>query len=339
MIALRGAWAMPVVLAAVAGPGLVSRADVPPPDYDFQWANISDRNNAAYPGILGSLATGRGSVSYAYRISKLETSTQQWADFLNMALRQGVDLDNPWLRPAFWGASQSGGSYVVNAPMRPVIGLEWRAAAYYCNWLNNGKQESWASCQSGAYDTSTFGDLGDGTFTDQSAHSPSAKFWIPTLDEWLKAAHYDPNRNGAGQSGWWNYPYRSDSPPVPGAPGVGQTSAGWKPGAFGEFLVPLGAYTTSTSTYGLWDLSGGAAEWLEEAVDQGGGRFTLRLYDGSYAGGNIGFDHVGVLDGDIPGTIGGFYGFRIASQIPAPSGAAVMLAALGACAGRRRRGP
>ncbi len=335
MSALRGAWAMPVVLAAAAGPALVSRADVPPPDYDFQWANISDRNNAPYAGPGNT--TGRGSVSYAYRMSKLEITTAQWADFLNMALRDHVDLNNPRLRPAFWGASQVGGFYVANEPMRPVIGLNWRAGAYYANWLNNGKQESWASCQSGAYDAAMFGGGNNITpYTDQLTHSPGAKFWIPTLDEWLKAAHYDPNKNGTGQGGWWTFCYGSDSAPVPGAPGVGETSAGYHPGGFGELFIPLGAYTSSKSPYGLWDLSGGASEWLEEPLLFQNGGWNYRWADGSHAGDSAGaaFDHISTRDGAAPITEG-FFGFRIASQIPAPS--VVTVAFVGSAGFLRRR--
>ncbi len=316
-----------IAAGAVVGP---VRADIPP--YDFNWAYIHDEGNAAYPGPGGN--AGRGSVSYAYRISKLELTSGQWADFLSMAQRQGVNLNQYSLVPNFWGGT--------SAPMRPVIGLNWRAGAYYCNWLTNGKQESWASCQSGAYDASTFSGVPGQVYTDQLTHSPGAKFWIPALDEYLKASHYDPNKNGAGLGGWWDYPYKSNAPPIPGAPGVGQTSGGWEPGDFSELSVNLGAYTNYTSAYGLWDLSGGSREWVEEPVayDSATGRYKKRETFGSYAGDRtyLDADHVQGGFGDYPSE-GGFYGFRIAGQIPAPSGAAVMLAALGACAGRRRRGP
>ncbi len=314
-----------VLGSAVAG---AARADIPP-DYDFQWANIGDVNNPAYPGgppVNGN--AGRGSVSYAYRISKLEVTTRQWADFLNMALRDGVDLNIKQLRPAFWGASQSGGQYVVSDPMRPVIGLNWRAGAYYCNWLNNGKPEGWANCLNGAYDASTFGTLADGTYTDQLVHSPGAKFWIPTLDEWLKAAHYDPNRDGLGQGGWWSYPYRSETAPVSGAPGEGQTTAGWNPPNFGELLVPLGAYTDQTSAYGLWDLSGGAREWLEEPSGARNGRFQFRMIDGAFAGElSTGFDHVQGTDAELP-QVSSYFGLRISSSIPSTPVCTVFVLAL-----------
>ncbi len=324
---------------ALGVPGAACRADIPP-DYDFQWANIGDVNNPAYPGgppFNGN--AGRGSVSYSYRISKLEVTTGQWADFLNMALRSGVDLNIQQLRPAFWGASQSGGQYVVSDPMRPVIGLNWRAGAYYCNWLNNGKAEGWANALSGAYDASTFGTLADGTYTDQVTHSAGARFWIPTMDEWLKAAHYDPSRNGPGQGGWWSYPYRSELPPVPGAPGEGQTTAGWDPPNSAELLVPLGAYASQTSAYGLWDLSGGSREWLEEPAGARNGRFQYRRADGAFAGElSIGFDHVQSTDGEIPGTIGGYYGFRIAGVVPSVPTSLALGAGLAHFLRRQRRG-
>lgn len=103
------------------------------------------------------------------------------------------------------------GPYVLNgnlpnAGMIPVIGLNWRVSAMYCNWLHNGKQNTLESLQSGAYDVSTFHTNPDGTFTDQITRSPGATFWIPSLDEWIKAVHYDPNRYGPGKGGWWESP-------------------------------------------------------------------------------------------------------------------------------------
>lgn len=327
---LRVVFASMLLVATMA-----ARADIAP-DYDFKWANIHDENNAAYPGgppFDGN--KGRGSVAYAYRISKLEITTQQWADFLNMALRQGVDLNRYDLRPAFWGASRAGSQYTVSRPIQGVLGLNWRAGAYYCNWLNNGKQESWSSCQSGAYDASTLGGVPGQPYTDQLYHSPGAKFWIPTLDEYLKASHYDPNKDGTG--GWWDYPYKSNSPPIPGPPGVGQTSGGWNPGDFSELSLDLGAYKGFTSAYGLWDLSGGAREWVEEPIPYDIGVYKVRGQFGSYAGdrGYLDADHVQVLLSDYPAE-GGFYGFRIAGQIPTPSVMAVFVGIAGYASRRRR---
>lgn len=45
--------------------------------------------------------------------------------------------------------------------------------------------------------------------------SSVARYWIPTENEWYKAAYYDPNKNGVGSAGYWTYPTRSDTMPTP----------------------------------------------------------------------------------------------------------------------------
>lgn len=41
----------------------------------------------------------------------------------------------------------------------------------------------------------------------------NARYWIPTENEWYKAAYYDPTKNGTGSPGYWAYPTRSDTMP------------------------------------------------------------------------------------------------------------------------------
>ncbi len=97
--------------------------------------------------------------------------------------------------------------------MIPTGGITWRTAAVYCNWLHNGKGTNREAFLSGAYDVSTFGYIGEGGgFTDQLTRSEGATYWIPSLDEWMKAAHWDPDRNGENQPGWWMYGSASETP-------------------------------------------------------------------------------------------------------------------------------
>jgi uncharacterized protein (TIGR03382 family) len=203
----------------------------------------------------------------------------------------------------------------------------------YCNWLHNGKSPTVQALQDGAYDTSTFGSGGGILFTDQWQHHPHAKFWIPTLDEWLKAAHYDPNRYGPGQEGWWDYSYASDSPPVPGVPGVGQTNAG---PIVNAWEIPLGAYEAFQSPWGLWDTSGGTAELTEEVVVPS---FPYgRAVKGSFFGDDSpDYEAIWYYRSISPGGAHSHNGLRVASAVPTPGSICVAFLSTAGLVRRRKR--
>ncbi len=341
---LIGAWAI-AVLASAAGAQ---------PSYDFDFATVGAVNNAAFTATnpLNPRVVGRGSVAYEYRISKLETTTGQWLEFVNTFAN--VAEPNPhWdpYGPSYWGAiddlsfpgpgTRYGLRGVANAAQLPVAGISWRMSALYCNWLHNGKQATTESLLTGAYDTSTWGVM-PGTngrgITDAPTHLPGALFWIPTLDEQLKAMHYDPDRYGEGQGGWWLSKNMSDEAGTPGLPGVGTTSAGVviNDPPFGEWDIPLGAYTDSVSPWGLWDTSGATEEWLEDIVYSP--YPTERRFGGTHAGGEGGefLDSVyGTGWISARPSNSGLVGLRIAS-VPS-CGAFGLVIACGAVGVRRRR--
>ncbi|MCC6320091.1 MAG: SUMF1/EgtB/PvdO family nonheme iron enzyme [Phycisphaerales bacterium] len=281
------AWLV-VTVATLAQPGGV-------PDYGFDWVTIGDVNNPAYTGPGSpdhrNYPVGRGSVGYEYRISRTEITTLQWMEFLNTFITQpGVDaFSRAWQRPLHWGGVPTnnpngpGILYLLDplyprAADQPVAGISWRQAARFCNWLQSGKSSSLDALVTGAYDTTTWsGGPGTGTpATDAERHLPGARFWIPTIDEWIKAAHYDPAKYGAGQGGYWQYPNRSDLAPVPGLPGMGEANIGTE---FWE--VPVGSYPMTRSAFGLLDLAGGVAEWSEDIFERS--QFAYRFADGSSA--------------------------------------------------------
>ena len=219
--------------------------------------------------------------------------------------------------------------------MIPVGGVDWRTSAIFCNYLCAGRSTARAGFLSGAYNVSTFGYFNGGDrFTDQLTHTPGAAYYIP-LDEWMKAAHYDTNRNGPGQGGWWLYSNSSDNPYVYGPPGflvngqLATANAGWDditvPGR-DPFSVPLGAYPGVTSPWGLFDVAGGASEWLEEADTIPGDTLPIsRLFEGSAWAAPIGRDDpAGYVGGANSPTFFGYdMGFRVAAAIPTPASLAV----------------
>ena len=315
----------PLLLAWMASGELI-RAQ--PPDFGFEWVTIGAVGNLAFPyrDPINGLIEGRGRVDYEYRIGRLEVTTGQWLEFINaFAAQPGAPIDI--FGPRFWGAQRDpnyggpGRQYVLrnvpNAELLPVDGISWEDAARFCNWLHNGRPSSLSSLQTGAYDTSLFGTPHHQWPPHLRQRLPGARFWIPSLDEWLKAVHYDPNRFGPGQEGWWLDKNGQDTTNISGPPGTGQTSAGWlhPTEPWVEWDIPLGAYADSRSPWGLFDTSGGASEWLEEVFH------NARGHAGSFAGQQMYelWDTVFGIGGQTP-TIR-INGLRLASAVPAPNGA------------------
>jgi len=333
-----------ITLSILAAPALAAID----PNSGIDFVTIGAVNNPAWTG--GGSNNNRGSVGYVYNIGKFEVTTAQWAEFMNAALdRPATDRIPAVQYPSIWGATavppaNAGGRRYVVQPGReniPVGGITWRTAAIYANWLHNGKATNRDAFLSGAYEVSTFGvgPFGVG-FTDQLTHSPGARYWIPSLDEWMKAAHYDPNKPNADGTigGWWQYSNSTDTA-IPYGPAGQLTPSGvptqangvWTdfayPG-FNPFSIPLGAYTNVVSPWGLYDVAGGTSEWTETAIFFTGETVPrIRLAEGTgWASSSGGLDTVqSRLQWDY--TYSGFNaGLRIASSVPAPG-----VALIGAC--------
>ncbi|MBY0308293.1 MAG: formylglycine-generating enzyme family protein [Phycisphaerales bacterium] len=276
-----------------------------------------------------------GNVPYAFRMARTEVTTGQYLDFVNLAWQ--MNPQNRFaIEPNFWGARLVENSptsvrwelnpNIPNAADVPVSGIAWIQAAWFSNYLHNGRQNNLQSLMHGAYDATTFGFLPDGSFTGQLTRSPGARFWIPSIDEWTMAGFYDPNRNGPGQGGWWSHANATESFPVYGAPTVtGNTAnAGWQTPTFDEFNVPVGSYE-SQSPWGLFDVAGGVDELTEGVSPFAGQRYRWAV--GSQAGESLTdaafFDNLGAVHLALPDTVG--YGLRIAAAVPAPSAIVVFV--------------
>jgi hypothetical protein len=324
-----------LVVAAAAG---VSPGQGPPPDYGLTWRTIGDPGNAAAQPRdyfwLQQWGLGPvGQVNYSYRMAQTELTVGQWVQFVDAYSRANPNVNiNDW---GFTGwniyyTSADGpdhGWYAAPGTQDFAVVVGWFYAARYVNWLQNNKAMTLSAFEDGVYNLSTFHQLPNGTWEGDPTREPGARFWLPSLDEWDKAMHWDPNKNGPGQGGYWLYPTSSDTPPVsglPGAPGA-QTSAGYNPS--GPLEVPVGSYPNVQSPWGLLDGSGGACEWL----DLWGQIPALR---GSATQQNIDpFDRLDYFAGDSPNIARG--GIRIASAVPSPG--FVIWAAVAVPLLRRRR--
>ncbi|MGP1345964.1 MAG: SUMF1/EgtB/PvdO family nonheme iron enzyme [Phycisphaerales bacterium] len=322
----------------------------PGPDYGYQWATMGDAGNrdvsqaeldAWGPHSDVMLFTG-GGVDYEYRISKYETTTAQWFEFVQVAFPsvQGNTLEIDRLSGGT--ITRSGGQWLLQDPMKPAS-PHWMWAARYCNWLHNGKGTDPASWESGVYDASTFYEDENGVPQHDLTRAPGAKFFLPTLDEWKKAGHWDPEKND-GEGGYWLYPHGSDQPPVPGPPDEGgETTAGYMQALLDPALQTIGLYPDVFSPWGLLDMSGGVRENTQDTTIIFGDNLHTITAGTSWSWGQslgVGDRFHGVRRG-IPhwDVYSGLQGFRVAGVIPSPG---VMVVAFGGVASlvvRRRRDP
>lgn len=169
--------------------------------------NISDTNdfyeivdNNANPiGIAGL-----GSVSRNYRISKYEVTNDQYAKFLNSVNKTPISglYDTRMTSSYIGGINISGsiGSYSYSSKSgmndMPVTFVNYLSSLRFTNWLHNGAPTGYISdvysiVNSGAYNIA-YEDLNETSpiITKNSYQ----QYWIPSLDEWHKAAYYRPTQ-------------------------------------------------------------------------------------------------------------------------------------------------
>jgi formylglycine-generating enzyme required for sulfatase activity len=159
--------------------------------------------------------TGYGFVDYEYFISKYEITNQEYVEFLNsVAQTDTYGLFNILMQSNVRGGiirSGSSGSYIYNSKTnmnnKPANHINWHNAARFANWLNNnrpvGPQDN-TTTENGAYTLN--GNSG------RPLRNSGYIYYIPTENEWYKAAYY---KGGSNNAGYWDYATRSDTAPTP----------------------------------------------------------------------------------------------------------------------------
>lgn len=141
----------------------------------------------------------------------------------------------------------------------PVNNLSAWDAARFANWLHNGQPvgaQDDMTTEDGAY-TLTSIDVANNTV----ARNEGAEVFLPSEDEWYKAAYYD-----TGSMSYFDYSTGSDSQPVCAAPSPTANTANCD-NAVAD-LTDVGSYTGSPSPVGTFDQVGNISEWSETAPIQ-----------------------------------------------------------------------
>ena len=336
-----------VALAALACLPLGSVANAEP----IQWVTVGDPGNTANIRLF---VRDYGAVAAAFQIMKYEFTNQQYTDFLNsVAATDTYSLYNAFMgSEARGGISRSGssGSYTYSAKTnmgdKPVNYVSWFDAARVSNWYHNGATSS-SSTETGAYTL-----VSGQTSGTAPAVNSGATFYVPTEDQWYKAAYY---KGGGTDAGYWLFATQSDAPPVPvTATSTGIGSAG-STGNFANYdnkadwiIKDFQGDATTVGTnggpsfYGAFDMGGNMFEWNDDT----GAASSYRGFRGGYSEGDffrLTLWSTGQIDGSQEDhTIG----FRLASPVNGvpeidPNGLSAVLGLLAAGLGlleRRRYG-
>jgi formylglycine-generating enzyme len=247
----------------------------------IDWVTIGNPGNLAQSlnnrtHIIRTTGDGSGSVSYVYTMARNETSIADYTKFLNAVaatdtyglydIRMASNLNIAGISRS--GSSGSFSYSVVGSGDRPITYVSWFDAARFANWLHHGQPTGLLGVgliEDGAY---LLSGATSGTAPQKNA---DAKVWIPTNNEWFKAAYYDPAHiNGAG--GYWLHANRSSSTQsndfsVAGAANFRVGDFATTPGnntllTNQNYLTAAGAYgQDSQSYYGINDMAGNVYEW------------------------------------------------------------------------------
>ena len=270
--------ALPRVAAALA---LATTMLAPPTALavTIDWVTVGAPNAAdtRYMNCGPSRDSSCGAVAYTYNIGKYEVTNAQYAEFLNkVAAADPNELYDQDMDPtAHGGITRSGspGSYSYAAKSgfenKPVAFVSFWDAARFSNWLNNGQPtgaQSSLTTEDGAYTLTP-----EAMAANSVLRNVGAIVFLPSENEWYKAAYYDPIANL-----YYDYPTGTNAVTgcvVPGGD-TGNSANCWPATAPMGARTDVGAYALSDSPNGTFDQGGNLEEWTEQ-IKWGSDRGTL----------------------------------------------------------------
>ncbi|MEQ1825056.1 MAG: SUMF1/EgtB/PvdO family nonheme iron enzyme, partial [Pirellula sp.] len=235
---------------------------------DSSAIQIADRLAQFPTSTNGSDSTPNGtfgSVLTTYAIGTTEVTNQQYVAFLNSkAKSDSYSLFNALMTSDSQGGITRGGTspnftYAAKPgfELKPVVFVTISDAMRFANWIHNG--QGTGDTETGAYT------LNGVTEYVYAARNPNAQAWIPSSNEWYKAAFFDPAKSGG--PGFWDYANRSDIAPTMSQANYGNANGG---------LTNVGQFSQTVSAYGTVDQMGNVWETTDTLTI---GAFNLPFRD------------------------------------------------------------
>jgi formylglycine-generating enzyme required for sulfatase activity len=290
--------------------------------------------------------TGRGSVASTFRMGKFEVTAAEYTEFLNAVAKDDPNgLYNSLMGstgfPSLGANIQRSGSspnfsYSVAADWadRPVNYVGVWDVARFANWLHNDQPT---------------GPKGPGTTEDGAYHdvgnqalfgrNPGARYFIPTEDEWYKAAYH--NKSAGSAANYFDFPTGANAQPgqdVTEASSPGNNANYYSTNySIGPpyYRTVAGEFELSDSPYGTFDQGGNIFEWTETGFS--GVAFNLRGGAYTYEGFHLNAHQPGGGLVAGPGTERDDFGFRVATVIPEPTTLVIAALAIAQLFLNRRR--
>jgi formylglycine-generating enzyme required for sulfatase activity len=274
----------------------------------YELVDVKDKNNIDDISRIGRI----GKVNYDYSIGKYNVTIEQYCAFLNAVasvedkynlydVNMGIDLN-------ICGITRSGklGSYsytIMNnlgdSSQRPITYVSCYNIFRFSNWMTNGQpsgEQNDSTTENGSYKL-IVDPITKETSVEKLYDTSKDMYYMPTENEWYKAAYYSPNYKNTGLPGYYLYATQSDDKPSNflSESKTSRNAANYVDGvnycvtqqAFFDvkqnYLTAVGTFARSRSYYGTFDQTGLVYNLLESNISES--EFITR--GGFWAGGSV----------------------------------------------------
>lgn len=291
----------------------------------IETVEVGDPGN--YPTAINGQSAGY--VGTTFRMAKYEVTIGDYVTFLNTVAKRGdganatvvaalydsrmaTDLNVAGIARSGSGTEASPYTYAaIGDPKKPVAYVDFFSAARFANWMHNGATAT-ADIESGAYNLA-------GGFSQYVHRQSGAQWWIPSHDEWFKAAYF---KGGPVDAGYWMFPTRNNTIPANGD-SAGTNAANFLlnsvyavTGATAldsvqNYLTAVGTFVNSPGPYGTFDQGGNIEEWTDDVQYSGQFGASRITRGGAWNSGGLN-DDVDPIPTALPSDRSSKIGFRLA---------------------------